>query len=282
LAINYAIIVPNFGEYSDARLLGEMAREAEQAGWDGFFIWDQMAMDVPEPVADPWIALALVAANTNRIRLGTMVTPLARRRPQKVARETATLDHLSGGRLVLGVGLGAFQAQEFEDLGDEGDPKVRAERLDEGLDVLAGLWSGEPFSYDGEHFSIKAAHFLPGPVQQPRIPVWVAGNWPTRAPFRRAAHWDGVIPGWDIMGGKKQSAQEVRDMIAFIMEHRASDRPFEVAYGAKTPGSDPSEDAEIVKPYAEAGITWWLEDLNPWRGPLPQMRERILKGPPQF
>ncbi|HEY0068825.1 MAG TPA: LLM class flavin-dependent oxidoreductase [Chloroflexia bacterium] len=278
--MRYGVIVPNFGEYSDARTVAGLAREAEEAGWDGFFIWDQMSMDTPEPVADPWIVLAAVAMSTSRVRLGPLVTPIARRRPWKLAREAVTLDHLSGGRLILGVGLGAFQHEEFEALGDVGDPRVRAEMLDEGLQVLVGLWSGLPFSFEGKHYHIQEARFLPTPLQKPRIPIWVAGNWPTKAPFRRAARWDGVIPGWDIMGGQKQHPEEVAAMIEYIQSHRTSEGPFEVAYGAKSTG-DPAQDASITRPYIEAGITWWLEDLNPWRGTLPQMRERVRKGPPK-
>ncbi|MDQ3929255.1 MAG: LLM class flavin-dependent oxidoreductase [Chloroflexota bacterium] len=278
--MRYGIIVPNFGEYSDARTVAELAREAEGAEWDGFFIWDQMSMDTPEPVADPWVVLAAVAMSTSRVRLGPMVTPIARRRPWKVAREAVTLDHLSGGRLILGVGLGAFQYEEFEALGEVSDPRTRAEMLDEGLQVLVGLWSGEPFSFEGKHFNIKGAQFLPKPLQRPRIPIWVAGSWPTKAPFRRAARWDGVIPGWDIMGGQKQHPNEVADMIEYIKSHRTSPEPFEVAYGAKTPG-DPAQATTITRPYIDSGITWWLEDLNPWRGTLSEMRERVLQGPPK-
>lgn len=273
------IIVPNFGDYSDPLLLAEMARDAEQAGWDGFFLWDQISMDTPKPICDPWIALTLIAHNTEHIKLGPMVTPVPRRRPTTLARQTVTLDHVSQGRLILGVGLGAFEYEEFEALGDEPNLKIRAEMLDEGLQVLTGLWSGEPFSFEGKHYHIKTAQFLPKPLQQPRIPIWVAGIWPNKTPFRRAARWDGVMPGWDIMGSPKQSAQEVRDMVAYIQANRTATTPFEVAYGSKSTGTDHETDAKEVRQYKEAGITWWLEDLNPWRGPLEDMRKRIINGP---
>jgi alkanesulfonate monooxygenase SsuD/methylene tetrahydromethanopterin reductase-like flavin-dependent oxidoreductase (luciferase family) len=238
-----------------------------------------MAMDTVQPVCDPWIALALVANATTRIKLGTIVTPIPRRRPTTLARQTVTLDHLSGGRLILGVGLGALQYEEFEALGDEPNLKLRAEMLDEGLEVLTGLWSGEPFAHSGKHYHIKAAQFLPKPIQQPRIPVWVAGNWPIKAPFRRAALWDGVMPGWDIMGGSKQSPQDVRDMVEYIKSRRSTVAPFEVAHGGRTSGTDRDADALEVRQYRDAGITWWLEDLNPWRGSLGEMRKRITDGP---
>ncbi|MEP6775324.1 MAG: LLM class flavin-dependent oxidoreductase, partial [Chloroflexota bacterium] len=249
-----AIIVPNFGDYSDVQLLAELARKSEENGWDGFFVWDQISMDTLQPICDPWIALALIANATKRIKLGTMVTPIPRRRPTTLARQTVTLDHLSGGRLILGVGLGALQYEEFEALGDEPDLKLRAEMLDEGLEVLTGLWSGEPFAHEGKHYRIKSAQFLPAPLQQPRIPVWVAGNWPIKAPFRRAARWDGVMPGWDIMGGMKQTPQDVRDMLDYIRSLRTSNQQFEVAHGGKTSGTEREGDAIEVRQYKDAGV----------------------------
>lgn len=272
------IIVPNFGDYSDATLLADMARDAEEAGWDGFFVWDQISMNTVEPVCDVWIALALIAQATERVKLGPMVTPIPRRRPTTLARQVVTLDHISNGRVILGVGLGAFQHEEFEALGDEPDLKIRAEMLDEGLEVLTGLWSGEPFQYEGKHYHIKSAQFLPKPVQQPRIPIWTAGVWPKKTPFKRAARWDGVIPGWDLFGDPKQEQQDVRDMVAYIESIRTEDGPYDVAHGGKTSGTDREADAEEMRIYKDAGVTWWLEDLNPWRGPLGEMRERIRNG----
>ncbi|MEO5951309.1 MAG: LLM class flavin-dependent oxidoreductase, partial [Chloroflexia bacterium] len=272
------IIVPDFGEYSDPLLLAEMAHEAEEAGWDGFFVWDQISMNEVEPVCDVWIALALIAQQTRHIKLGPMVTPIPRRRPTTLARQAVTLDHVSNGRLILGVGLGAFQYEEFEALGDEPDLKIRAEMLDEGLEVLMGLWSGEQFAHEGKHYNIKTAQFLPKPVQQPHIPIWTAGVWPKKAPFRRAARWDGVMPGWDLFGDPTQSPQDVRDMIAFINSQRISSETYDVAHGGRTTGTDHEADIQELSAYKEAGVTWWMEDLNPWRGPLEEMRERIKNG----
>ena len=190
----YAIDSPISGDYSDPRLLGELAYLAEQSGWDGFFIWDHLSLEGTQPIVDPWVALSVMAARTERIRIGTAVTPIPRRRPWRLARETASVDRLSGGRLTLGVGLGEPADSEYERFGEDGSLKTRAAKLDEGLDVLTGLWSGEPFSYHGEHFRVEGARFLPRPVQQPRIPIWVGGQWPNRPPWRRAARWDGVYP----------------------------------------------------------------------------------------
>jgi probable F420-dependent oxidoreductase len=284
----YGVNLPIFAEYSDARVLAARAHDAEEAGWDGFFLWDHMATPWGDSVVDPWVALTAAAMSTRRIKIGLMVTPLPRRRPWKVARETASLDRLSGGRLIMGVGLGAFP-QEFENLGEPFDPKVRAAMLDEALDVLVGLWKAEPFSYNGEHYQIRDAMFAPPPLQQPRMPVWVAGAWPNKAPFRRAARWDGAFPIKVNPDGQldMMSPGDVRDMVGYIREHRTGTRPYDVIVAGSTPG-EAGQDADIIGPYAEAGTTWWHEGINPdrwgtWDPPWPtrEMRERILKGPPK-
>ena len=163
--MHYALDTPNFGDYSELRLLAELAREAETAGWDGFFLWDHIGASWPFPIGDSCVAMAAMAMATERIKVGTLVTPLPRRRPWKLARETVTLDHLSNGRLILGVGIGSNSVKEYSCFGEPGDDKLHGAMLDEGLDVLARLWSGEPFSYSGEYYTIQQARFLPPPVQ---------------------------------------------------------------------------------------------------------------------
>src|SRR5437870_13324307 len=191
--MRFAVTLPHFGPYADARLLSELALEAEDAGWDGFFIWDHISWGMSgTPMVDPWVALTAVALNTSRIRFGPMVTPLPRRRPTKIARETVSLDRLSDGRFILGVGIGQGE-DEWENLGDEGDPKVRGAMLDEALDLLEQLWSGQPVNHEGTYYTVKHSIYVPTPVQEPRIPIWVAGVWPNKKPFRRAARWDGVV-----------------------------------------------------------------------------------------
>lgn len=230
-------------------------------------------------MVDPWVSLAAAAVMTSRIKLGTWVTPVARRRPWKLARETATLDVLSGGRLILGVGLGSPPVDEFDAFGEDSNDRVRAEKLDEGLDLLARFWSGEPVDHAGKHFRVENATFLPKPAQEPRIPVWVGGNWPNKNPFRRAARWDGVTPlkagaGWDVM----MSPEELRDLVDFIAGERGN-REFEVAFTGQSPAGAGGRD--VVAPYQEAGATWWLEGCHHRRGKLEDTRARITVGPPK-
>lgn len=292
--MKYGINMPPFGNFGDARILADLAGEAEAAGWDGFFIWDHIVFDPSfHPMVDPWVGLAAVAMSTSRIRLGTMLTPLPRRRPWKLARETASLDRLSDGRLILGVGIGDPVQWEFGFFDEEVDAKVRAGRLDEGLDVLTGLWRGEPFTYEGEHYRLDEVIFLPTPAQ-PRVPIWVGGWWPNKPPMRRAARWDGAIPGGRDGPLTPVDWREIRDYIA---QHRAPDREpgasFDLVHSGTTSGTDRAADAAVVKTYAEAGVNWWLESVDPWRfgqgeeDPWsseyePLMRERILNGPPEL
>ena len=157
------LFIPLFDELADPALVARLSAEAEEAGWHGVFVWDNLRFVEPVvDVADPWIALAAIAVATKEIRLGPMVTPLARRRPAKVARETATLDRLSGGRLTLGVGLGSDQfASEYSITGEELDDRRRARMLDESLEILAAAWSGESVHHRGEHYTVDGMSFLP-------------------------------------------------------------------------------------------------------------------------
>ena len=276
--MKYAISVHNFGDFADVRLLARLAKEAEDNGWDGFFLWDHIHWHGP-PMLDPWIALAAIAVATERIKIGTMVTPLARRRPWKLARETVTLDQLSGGRVILGVGLGAPGPEEFTRLGEDADDRVRAQKLDEGLDVLTGLWSGERFSYQGEHYQLDNVTFLPRPVQQPRIPIWVAGLWPNKGPFRRAARFDGAVPvkrgpSADMPG--LLTPEELPEPLAYINEHRESGAPFDVNVSVAIP-TDPAEAKDVVDSFAAAGATW----LQVWQPNPEALSARLRAGVPK-
>jgi alkanesulfonate monooxygenase SsuD/methylene tetrahydromethanopterin reductase-like flavin-dependent oxidoreductase (luciferase family) len=262
------------------REAAEIAREAEAAGWDGFFVW--------EPVWgwDAWVALSAAAMVTERIRLGTMLSPLSRMRPWKLAGEAASVDHLSGGRVILSVGLGAIDSG-FEAFGEVTDRKTRAELLDEGLDIVTGLWQGQPFTYDGRHYRVRETSFLPPPppVQQPRIPIWVVGAWKRERSMRRALRYDGLLPNvLDADGkGREITPDDVRAMAAYVAEERTDSTPFDVVIEGETPGEDPARAAEEVDPLAQAGMTWWLEARWSISSPtvLDDLRKRVAQGPPR-
>lgn len=284
--MKFGIYLPNFGPFGDARVLASLARDAEDSGWDGFFIWDHIA-GMGLHMVDTWVALASIALNTQRIRIGTTVTPLPRRRPWKVARETVSIDHLSGGRLILGVGIGGG-SWEWDDLGEQTDIKERGMMLDEALYILAGLWTGEPFQYEGRYFHIKETQFLPKPVQSPRIPVWVGGFWPHKAPFRRAAVWDGIFPLFET-DSEEEELTQLKEAVSYVSEHRTSPTPIDLICTGFTFADKTSLAAEMIGRRAALGMTWWLESITPSRfslkfrdeWPVDRMRERILQGPPR-
>jgi alkanesulfonate monooxygenase SsuD/methylene tetrahydromethanopterin reductase-like flavin-dependent oxidoreductase (luciferase family) len=273
--MRFGLHLPNFGPVGDPKILASLAAGAEAAGWEGFFLWDHVLGDPDwrEPMVDPWIALAAVASATRSIRLGALVTALPRRRPWQLARATTTLDHLSDGRLIVGVGLGFPPDAEFTQFGEDGDLHRRARLLDEGLAILVGLWSGEPFVFDGEEYHLRETVFVPTPVQRPRPPVWVAAHWPNRAPLRRAARWDGVFP--EPAGGGRLSPTELAELLGYLRAHRDSSQPFDVVVAGRSSDLAPTEFAD----YAAAGATWWLESIAP-KVPLTEIQHRIAVGPP--
>jgi alkanesulfonate monooxygenase SsuD/methylene tetrahydromethanopterin reductase-like flavin-dependent oxidoreductase (luciferase family) len=262
-----ALWLPLFGDLADPVAAARLAAEAEEAGWHGFFVWDNLSWREPvREVADPWITLAATATATERLRLGPMVTPLARRRPAKVARETVTLDRLSGGRLTLGVGLGSDRfGAEYSGTGEQLDDRLRGQMLDEALQVLAAAWSGRPVQHRGAHYTIDGLRFLPRPVQQPGVPVWVAGYPGNARPLRRAARYDGFFP---INLEHPDQLAEITAALAGSREDTAS--PFDIAV-ALPPGADPA-------PYARAGATWWLTEFEPTVS-LDQVRGVLRDGP---
>jgi len=274
--MKFGVHLPNFGPFGDPRRLAALARETESAGWDGFFIWDHILGDPDwrEPMVDPWVALAAIAAATTKVRLGALVTAVPRRRPWKLAREIVTLDHLSNGRVVVGVGLGYPPEAEFEHFGEDGDAKRRARQLDEGLTILAGLWSGEPFSFSGTEYRLRETVFLPRPVQQPRPPVWVAAHSPNRAPLRRAARWDGVFP--ERVEGGPPAPDDLAEMLGYVRRHRQSNAPFDVVVA----GRAAELGAEGLDRYAAAGATWWLEATAPDES-RSTVEARVAAGPPR-
>jgi hypothetical protein len=263
--------------FGDARGIAELAREAEEAGWDGFFVWD------PVWGVDPAVSLAAAAMLTERIRLGTMITPVSRHRPWKLAGEMAALDNLSGGRIILSVGLGALDTG-FEAFGEVTDRKTRAELLDEGLEIITGLWRGQPFTFDGKHYQVRETTFmLPAPpVQSPRIPIWVVGAWPRLRSMQRVVRWDGLLPNMLDAEGKHvtPTVEDLRTMKAWIDEHRTETTPFDIVMEGSTPGDDPSTAAAIVRSWRDAGATWWLESM--WTtSDIESVRRRVAQGPSQ-
>jgi alkanesulfonate monooxygenase SsuD/methylene tetrahydromethanopterin reductase-like flavin-dependent oxidoreductase (luciferase family) len=236
------IFVAPFEELADAGVVAGLAERAEAAGWDGFFVWDHVDYRAPvRAIADPWVCMAAIACSTERLLLGPLITPPARRRIHKLARETVTLDRLSGGRLVFGAGLGSDNSGEFSKFGEEADARARAVLLDDGLDRLAAYWAGE---------------FEPRPLQQPRIPVWLAARWPNRKPVLRALRWDGLFP-IDL-----PDVDALAELSAEVADGRGGDEgPFDIVV-TNPAGTDPA-------PWEAAGATWCLTGF----GPQPRVAE---------
>jgi alkanesulfonate monooxygenase SsuD/methylene tetrahydromethanopterin reductase-like flavin-dependent oxidoreductase (luciferase family) len=278
--MKYGLVLPLSGIDGNIDLLVEYAHIAEEEGWEGVFLEDYFVYWGAQGITyDPWLALAAIALRTQHVRIGMTVTPLPGRLPWKVAREAITLDHLSHGRLILGFGLGDAQDRHF---GESADMKQRAEMLDEGLDILEGLMSGEPFNYQGRHYTVEDVTYKPLPVQHPRVPIWLGGFWPRKAPALRAARWDGFCPAKvpDEHGDGYIKAADIRAIKSFIEEHRSYPAPFDLAAGGHSPGDDPARARAHVEAYSEAGATWWIEFVLPDPGEAEQALTRIKQGPP--
>ncbi|MBA2469643.1 MAG: LLM class flavin-dependent oxidoreductase [Chloroflexia bacterium] len=261
-----------------------MAEEADAHGWDGFFTWDGIGGGSGEmEVFDPWAILAAVAVKTERVRLGAMIFPLSRRRPWKVAREALTVDHLSNGRLVIPVGLGAVDDGGFSKVHPETtDRKQRAALLDETLAILDLAWRGDAFTYDGEHYQLDDIRFAPRPVQRPRIPIWVVGSWPRPKSMARAARWDGILPSLSADPFKQPEPADLAAIGSWLAEHRTQHGPFDVILEGVSPGDDPAWTEGTLRPLAEAGGTWWIESR--WEAPndVETLIARIRQGPPRL
>ncbi|MCA1783215.1 MAG: LLM class flavin-dependent oxidoreductase [Dermatophilaceae bacterium] len=260
--MRYGISVPPF---TDAATVLDWAHIAEESGWDGVFVWDHLQWDGKVAPLDPWVVLGAMAARTDRVRLGTLVTPLSRRRPHVVAKQLVTLDHLSNGRAVLAVGLGEPPDRDFADLGDEVDPRIRAAMLDEALDVIDGLMRG-PVSHHGTFYDVEA-DFTPPPVQRPRPPIWVAGVIPNHRPLARARRWDGVVP----IASRADCTPEE------LARHLASDgRPTRDGWDVVVHWGDGIPAQE----YADAGATWLVRSEWPQQeGWQHRLTDTIAAGP---
>jgi len=264
------------GVENPARFLAELGVAADEAGWDGFFLWDHVTFPWDTPLVDPFVILSAVAGRTERIRLGTTVTPLPRRRPQVVARQLTTLDHLSRGRTILGVGLG--EAGDLTPFGEKYKNRLLAEKTDEALEMVTGLWTGEAFTYHGKHFRAEEVTFLPKPVQEPRIPIWIGGFSP--GALRRAARFDGwVIDGPSQFGGVP--LDRVAAGVEKIGEYRGGTEGFEVVWGTDIP-DDGEGKARTIEEAASAGVTYLRERIYGLRFSGEAAMERVRAGPPDI
>ena len=302
--MRFGVTLPNVGYGGEPATLIQLAVDAEEAGWDGVFFWDTpyaVAPDQPPPdFADAWVLLSAVAVRTERVRLGTMLTPLAWHRPWLIARQAATLDRLSGGRLTLSVGLGAPDDEGPWFGGDAFDRRTRAAMLDEALAVLEGLWSGKPFAYEGQHFSHREVTFLPRPLQQPRIPIWVVGAWPRdpamwprRKSMRRAIRYEGLLPNVFDGNGEfvfeatpDESLEDLSAMSAWVERERpAGEGLYDIVVERSLAGLDDDAARAEAARWEEAGATWWLDDAwqEMWAAPddPEPLRRRIRRGPPR-
>ncbi|WP_395154578.1 LLM class flavin-dependent oxidoreductase [Ilumatobacter sp.] len=269
--MKFGFVVP----WADAADVGDLAAAAEQAGWDGLFVW--------EPVwgVDAWISLGLAAVRTSKIRLGTMLTPPSRRRPWELASQVATVDRVSNGRVTLSVGLGAPNSG-FDTFGEECNRKVRAELMDECLDVMCGLWRGQPFEYAGTHYTVRSTEFptIGHTVQQPRVPIWCVGALGRPKSMRRALSWDGIIPqvidSSTEMGVRQPTLEEIATLGAEIAAHPNTGGDFDIVVEGQGTEHSPSA-------YKDAGATWWIESM--WgaiseHSPVTAAYDRLMQGPP--
>lgn len=274
--------------WGDARTAANFAREAENAGWDGFFVWEGVYAE------DAWVMLAACAMTTEKIRLGTLLTPPSRRRPHKLASETSSIDRLSNGRLILSVGLGApHEGSGWEEFGEITDRKTRAERMDESLEILTRLWRGEPFEYTGKHFRAKIPIFSqpPPPIQKPRIPIWVVGAVNREKSLRRVLKYDGLLPTLVADSGAttpevggSYTPEQLRAAVDWISARREIETPLDVIVENQTPGDDPERARKIIEPYAQAGATWHIEsmwDTMEMADGQQKVLRRLMQGPPK-
>ena len=267
---------------ADPRLAADLAAEAEAAGWDGVFTYDAIAIGGTDGF-DPWILLAAIAMRTTRVRIGAIVFAPSRRRPWKLARELATLDILSGGRVVFPVGLGALDDKGFGAVGEPVEARTRAALLDETLAIVDGLASGEPLTFAGDHYRVDGLAMRPTPVQRPRVPVWVVGAWPHLRSMRRAARWDGVVVQAEDDGTPSGAPRGLPAIVDWLrVERTAAGRegPFDIVVGGTTPLEAGAARA-VLAPLEAAGATWWIEQDWSAAASPESLRARILAGPPR-
>lgn len=269
--MKYGFVIPG-GDVPD---IVEVAVEIERAGWDAVFVAEGVYG------TDAWVALGAMAARTSKIMLGTLLTPVSRRRPWKLASETATLDRLSQGRAVLSVGLGAIDTG-FAQVGEETDRKVRAQLMDEGLEVMGNLWAGKPFKYSGEHYNVDWDNsWSYTPFERASVPVWAVAILGKQKTIDRAMRWDGILPA-KVENGKyiPFTPDDIRALAQHVAEHRTRQTPFDIVLEGVTP-FDIQEARDKVAPFREAGATWWIESMWDAPGGQKAVMKRIKQGPPR-
>ncbi len=279
--MKFGFIIPN----GSSQQIVKLASEAEKAGWDGFFYYDDIYTDNKTEMSAAWPIMAAIAVTTRKIKFGSLLTAIGRRHPWEVARESVTVDQLSNGRLILPTGLGWVGDGAYTRAGMESDRKIRAELLHERLEIIDGLWNGKPFSYEGKHNRIKKMTFLPRPVQRPRIPIWVVGAWGRPKSMARVLKYDGLIVVIKKPDGSHEEVtpEKIREMKEFVTLNRRIKgnrrKEFDIIKDGMTPPND-KKAREIVMPFAEAGATWWTETM--WGTKRYQkVLERIQSGPPR-
>jgi alkanesulfonate monooxygenase SsuD/methylene tetrahydromethanopterin reductase-like flavin-dependent oxidoreductase (luciferase family) len=276
--VRFGVFLPPFEEFADPRKVMALATAAEEAGWDGFFLWDHMLARPGMAVADAWVTMAAVATVTTRIRLGALVTPLPRRRPWVLARQMATLDQLSAGRLIAGIGLGDDGWKEFSSFGDQAEPVARGEMLDESLELLQRFLGGDAVRFQGRHYSVDTSPLLPMPHQDP-LPIWGAVRWPNRKPLVRIARLQGCFPIFP--GSGAPPPPDPADIVAIrsALEDLGCSPAMDIAIRCALFLEDPSGVPETVAVLERAGVTWILEAIAP--GDEPETVERVVRrGPP--
>ena len=282
--MKYGLDMASAGTAGDAHTMSELAHIAEESGWDGVFLEDYIVwQNHPDvPTYDPWIALAAIAMRTQQIRLGTMVTPIARRRPWKLAQELVTLDHLSNGRMILGIGLGdsggtSGMVSSFTNFSEVSEPKQRARMLDEGIEIITHIWSGQRFSFNGEFYNYQDVQILPRPIQQPRIPIWVGGGYPNRGPVARALRWDGSC--MYKQEGHWMQPEDVRSLRERVIAERGTADGYQITIGGTQRWEDENKQRAYLESVAVEGVTWWHEYIPPNVGDFDVQRKMIERGP---
>ena len=274
--INFGVYIANFGIFDSPTDYLDLAILAEQKNWDGFFLWDHTVGQRGIPASESFTTLSAIAAKTHSIKIGTTVTGLPRHKPWLLARQIATIDHISKGRFTLGIGLGG--PEEYSTFNEENQPIILKEKLEESLEIIQGLFTQKQFSYQGKHYQIKNFGFQPKPIQNP-LPIWVGGGWPHKAPMKRAARYQGVFP---INGVSDDglTSNDVKDILDYIKKYRDSLEEFDVVIFVYTTGK--KEDDDWAKEYIDVGVNWLVEVIYPGRGSKEDIFNRIQIGPPTY